>query len=449
MAMTFIRRLLPLAGIFVLLVPPIPAHADAIVRNPGEPSYVVSLRSGGLGHDWRGTERVSFTNLEADPLPTIWLRLWSNGVLGCGFHAIEVSHVAGGSARALSRNCTALPVDLDAPLAPGGRTTISMHVAIHLPARNDRFGYYRGLALLGTALPTLAVNDDFGWHLAPFVGLGESFYSIVGNYQVTLDVPQGLATPTTGVAMSSMQTPGPRRVTTYVAHSVRDFEWAAGHLATVRGRAGATDIAVSYLPTNVTPTAARRALGYAVRSMKTFARGFGAFPYPEMDVVLTGFTAFGGMEYPTIIFTNREKLTIAHELGHQYFYGIVGDDQFSAPWLDESFATWVEHLPFGGWKRCDHYRWPSDASRITNDMAYWNAHPFEYDTIYSGGGCMLANLAERFGLERFVGVLHDYVQAHWLGVTRTPEFKIAIEDAAVADGLAFDPAAYWAFWRLD
>ena len=60
-------------------------------------------------------------------------------------------------------------------------------------------------------------------------------------------------------------------------------------------------------------------------------------------------------------------------------------------------------------------------------MAYWKAHPSEYDTIYGGGGCMLANLAQLFGLDRFVGILHDYAQDHWFGVTRTEDFKAAID----------------------
>ena len=78
-----------------------------------------------------------------------------------------------------------------------------MRVTIDLPKRNDRFGYHGGLALVGTALPTLAVHDDLGWHLDPYVDLGESFYSIVGAYEVTLNVPKGLRTPATGVAVAS------------------------------------------------------------------------------------------------------------------------------------------------------------------------------------------------------------------------------------------------------
>lgn len=452
-----LRRLLSFSVALAFLVPSTTAMATAataadtgtsVIRNPGTPSYTVSLRGDSLGHAWRGRESITFTNLETDPLTTIWLRVWSNGVKGCGVRAITVTEMRGGIAGDLSRRCTAFPVDLDAPLAQGGEATISMRVTIDLPKKNDRFGYHGGLALLGTALPTLAIHDDLGWHLDPFVDLGESFYSIVGDYQVSLNVPTALRTPTTGTAVAS-QTDGARRVTTYVAHDVRDFEWAAGRLATVRGRSGGTEVVVSYRPHDLTLQAAKEALGYSIRSLDAYSAGLGTFPYPEMDVVLTSFTAFEGMEYPTIIFSNPGKITISHELAHQYWYGIVGDDQFSSPWLDESFATWTSYLPFGGWKRCATYHWPSNDARITNDMGYWKLHPSEYDTIYGGGGCLLANLAGRFGLDRFVQILHDYALDHWLGVTRTEDFKAAIEAAATADGLAFDPATYWDTWRVD
>jgi hypothetical protein len=451
------RRLRPLVTTTLALALLVPSpvatagaapRAAAVIRNPGTPSYIVSLRGDALGHRWRGTESITFTNLEAEPLSTIWLRLWSNGVQGCGARAITVTGVEGGAVGDISQRCTALPVDLDAPVVQGGQATISMRVTIDLPKRNDRFGYHGGLALVGTALPTLAVHDDLGWHLDPFADLGESFYSVVGAYEVTLNVPEGLRTPATGVAVAS-RIEGARRITTYAAQDVRDFEWAAARLKTIRETSGETDVVVSYRPGDLSRRAAEKALGHAVVSLDTFSASFGTFPYPEMDVVLTSFAAFGGMEYPTIIFTNPSKITIAHELAHQYWYGIVGNDQYSAPWLDESFATWTSYLPFGGWKKCGNYQWPSSAARITNGMGYWMEHQFEYDTIYGGGGCLLANLTDLFGIDRFVEILHDYAQDHWLGVTRTAEFTAAIEAAAIADGLDFVPATYWATWRVD
>ncbi|HVD70105.1 MAG TPA: M1 family aminopeptidase, partial [Actinomycetota bacterium] len=344
--------------------------------------------------------------------------------------------------------CTEIEVTLDSPLAQGERTTLSMDLEIDVPARNDRFGYHNGLALMGTALPTLEVHDDQGWHHDPFIDLGESFYSIVGRYRVTLNTPEALDTPTSGVVASST-TPVPgRRETTYVAKDVRDFAWAAGRLRRVVGSAGDTRVVVSYQDDAISASEARTALRNAERSLDTFSSSFGTFPYREMDVVLAGFATFGGMEYPTIIFTNPDRFTVSHELAHQYWYGIVGDNEFAEPWLDESFATWSQYLPFGAWNNCSNQQAGLTAD-ITNDMAYWNTHTNQYWVIYSGGGCLLANLAHRFGTTRFVNILEHYAADHWLGVARTTDFKATIEAAAAKHLPGLDMDAYWAAWRVN
>ena len=163
-----------------------PASAGiAVVRNPGDPRYVVRLRSGQNGRVWSGTETVTFTNLEATPLSELWIRLWSNGVNGCGAQAIEATLTAGGTQEgALAQHCTAMHVTLASPVAQGADGSLSMDVRIAVPPKNDRFGYVDGLSYVGTALPTLAIHDDDGWHVDPFIDIGESFYSIVGRYDV-------------------------------------------------------------------------------------------------------------------------------------------------------------------------------------------------------------------------------------------------------------------------
>ena len=185
--------------------------------------------------------------------------------------------------------------------------------------------------------------------------------------------------------------------------------------------------------------------------MNTFAAAFGTFPYPEMDVVLTSFASFGGMEYPTIIFTNPGKLTISHELAHQYWYGIVGDDEFSAPWLDESFATWssvpavrwmeeVPALPLAGGRCADHERHgvlEGAPVRVRHDLRRRRLSAREPGApVRSGplhrGSCTTTR--------RITG---------WVS-TRTEDFKAAIEAAARADGCRSIPTcAYWSTWRVD
>jgi hypothetical protein len=440
--------LLVLAAVVGMQAGAAPAAAGEVVRNPGDPYYEARLQASLGGRVWTGSINVSFTNLEAAPLGTIYLRLWSNGVDGCGAHAIEIWDLTGGTAGPAALNCTEVPVTLSKALAQGERATISMRLSITLPRRNDRFGYAGGLGLVGTALPTLEVRDDRGWHHDAFEDLGESFYSVTGRYRVTLVSAPDLDTPTTGTLVSSQPVGSGLVARTYTASNVRDFAWAAGRLEQVTGTAGVTKVVVSYRAGAVTKAQAQNMLAAAQKSLNTFSASFGAYPYPELDVVLGAFPGFGGMEYPTIVFSEVDKWTVAHEIAHQWWYGLVGNDQYASPWLDESLATWSEELPFGAWVGCGSYAFPGGA-RLTSDMGYWGDHPAQYYTVYDGGGCMLANLAKKFGVARLVQVLRQYAADHWLGVARTEDFIAAIEAAAVKYGVAFDPGAYWDNWRLD
>jgi hypothetical protein len=429
-------------------VGPVASAGTTIVRNPADPSYHVRLHTGPKGVVWTGHERIVFTNADIAPLDTIWLRLWSNGVQGCTPLAIDVSDVTGGTPSALSVACTAMSIDLEAPLDPGDTTSVAMDVHIQLPSINDRFGRHDGISLAGTALPTLAIHDDDGWHLDPFADFGESFYSIVGEYTVDLTVPRRLDTAATGRVTNVTKDAG-RRTRRYVAHDVRDFEWAAGHLSLVHDRdAEGVRVNVWYRRAVVSRAKANHMLAVALRSMKEFSGDFGDYPYPEVDLVLSAFTTFGGMEYPQIVFTNPVRFTVSHELAHQWWYGIVGDDQYAEPWLDESFATWSQYLPFGPWHNCHPYAWPSGTARITNDMAYWSGHTNEYWVIYSQGGCMLANLSHRFGFHPFLDVLRDHASGAWLGVVRTEDFQQVVADAAATQLPSLDLDDYWKRWRV-
>ena len=431
-----------------LVVPTVALPTRTVVRAPGDAVYDVRLSSGPRGRTWTGTEEIAFTNTGDHVLGRVWLRLWSNGVQGCHPAAIRITDIEHGTIGASRERCTAVPIDLDSTIAPGARIALRMGIRIQVPLRNDRFGAHGGAVYLGTVLPTLAVHDDDGWHLDRYVALGESFYSLAARYRVRLNVPAGLQTPATGT-LARRRTTADRAVRTYAARDVRDFAWAAGRFSTLDADTPAGRVRVWYLP-SVTPLdKVRHVKANAVRSMATFSRAFGDYPYREVDVVVSAFRGIGGMEYPQIVFANPEAFTVAHELAHQWWYGIVGDDQYADPWLDESFASWSEYLPITPWTSCPHFAWPSVTARLTNDMTYWRAHPHEYRTVYVGGGCMLANLARRVGMHAFTGILARYADRHWLGVVRPRDFQGIVERAAARRLPGFDPVAFWARWRVD
>jgi hypothetical protein len=425
-----------------------PVGVASAAPTPDDASYVVQLTTGARARGWTGTESVTFRNTGMVALDVVWFRLWANGPGGCRVPGIEVSNVTGGTAGSLTVRCTALPVTLAAPLAPGATTTVGMDVRIRVPRADDRFGRANGISMLGNALPLLAVNDQDGWNLEPYAAFGESFYSLVSDFEVTLTVPPEIDTPTTGTLETSVPTPEGTEARMFVASDVRDFVWVAGVLRVKTGTAATgTAVNVWYRPRSFTRQVAGRALRAATRSMDAFSAAFGTYPYPEVDAVFADFRSFGGMEYPQLVLSVPDRYILAHELAHQWWYGIVGDDQFDEPWVDETFASWSMTYPWEPSVGCRMYRWPSDAARLSSAMSYWMDHPDEYWVVYWQGACMLATLADAFGVDRFLEILHDYAAAHWFGVATTADVQAAFEAAATEDGIVLGDA-FWERWRV-
>jgi hypothetical protein len=101
---------------------------------------------------------------------------------------------------------------------------------------------------------------------------------------------------------------------------------------------------------------AQRHIDSAKAGLKWFGLWYGRYPYKTLTVVdpAPGASGAGGMEYPTFITAGTawmfnywpfdkiravEEVTV-HEFGHQYWYGMVGSNEFEEAWLDEGFNTW-------------------------------------------------------------------------------------------------------------
>jgi hypothetical protein len=95
--------------------------------------------------------------------------------------------------------------------------------------------------------------------------------------------------------------------------------------------------------------------GRYLEATRIALRSYGAwsapYPYPQITVVDPAWgSASGGMEYPTLftggasVFApaslhSPEGVTI-HECGHQFWYGLVGNNESEEAWLDEGFNSY-------------------------------------------------------------------------------------------------------------
>lgn len=182
------------------------------------------------------------------------------------------------------------------------------------------------------------------------------------------------------------------------------------------------------------------ALYNAEYSLKVFEKSLSPYPYNSMAIVSAPLgPQVGGMEYPGIIvlhsdFYTDEKSyalewTLAHEIGHQWFYNLVGNDPIVEPWLDESLTQYITWLYFDtqyGTRRGDsvynsfNNRW----KRIRKKPMPVNLHVNEYNSkeygaiVYGKGPLLFFTLKYKFGDELFEKFLKDYVKEfRWKRVT--------------------------------
>jgi hypothetical protein len=423
---------------------PAVAAVDA-VRTPASPAYTVSLTSNASGGTWTGRETVTFINAAATPLAEVYLRLWDNAHGTCSAPPITVTKVTGGKAGALTVACTAMKVTLPAPLAPNGRATIGFDLKIVVPNGVDRFGRDGSTFFLGNALPVLAVRDAKGWHLDPYSNNGESFYAVASDFDVTLNHPTALSVPATGI---SVDTPagGGRVSTRATAKSVREFAWAIGPLTKLSGTSGGGVKVNIYSVGGISGPSQRSMLNTATAALDAHSQRFGAYPYSEADIVINNNFWFGGMEYPGFILNRVNSTALAHELAHQWWYGIVGNDEYNDPWLDEGFTDYATDLYFDKTGAGCAVTWQSPAEKLTNSMAYWDGHTGRYGTvIYGYGKCTLHDLRRLIGDAKMATLLKSYAQAHWYGVSTVAAFKAAAQQAAGSTSLE----AFWTQHRVE
>ena len=247
---------------------------------------------------------------------------------------------------------TDVRVPLPHAVGPGERITLDVEWRSVLPEIVERTGYERDFYMVGQWFPKLARRSTDGvWIHFPFHAQSE-FYADFGSYDVTLDVPKEVKIGATGV-LTEEHMDGARRRVRYLADDVHDFAWTAWKSFLERSETmDGVHVRLLYPPGNdANADATLRAVRHGLRY---FGDAFGHYPYPVLTVVHPPewAPAASGMEYPTLITTGLpwytslassfvERVTL-HELGHQWFYGLVATDEHSWPFLDEGLTTYAE-----------------------------------------------------------------------------------------------------------
>lgn len=346
----------------VALLPPARALLPALIALT---QYTIGVNVEYARRSFQGHVRVDYTNTEQVPLDRLYFRLFPNGGGPYGNGSLSVSRVSVNGQRAqtaLSLHDTVLEVRLRHTLAPGEQVQVALDFTgvisedFGTPEATG-YGIYKhtgSVITLAGWYPVLAVFDEEGWNLDPVFTVGDTVYSDAAFYTVDLTVPGDLVVAATGVEVRRNVLNGRTRYR-FVSGPARDFTLVMSpDFQAVSRAVNGTRVNTYFLPGD--EAGGRRALEVAERALQTFNARFGPYPYTELDLVEVPLQGAAGVEYPGLLlladFLYDEPedpffvVATAHEVAHQWWYNVVGNDVIDEPWLDEALATYSSALYF-------------------------------------------------------------------------------------------------------
>ena len=289
-------------------------------------------------------------------------------------------------------------------------------------------------AWLGTAFPLLSWVRGQGWAEDPAVDMnGESVVSEDFAVDLAVTAPSRFQVQGVGTATGTAAGPAPGTTThRFSAPAVRDVTVGVGEY---QMREDTIDGVRVHLATPTSGTKADPAdwVAQLRHSITGLSRLFGPFPYADLWITITPGQG-DGTEYPDALqFTDSKAkdldALVAHEVSHQWFYALVGNNQAQNPWLDEALATLGEALVGGDG---DYYRKLETPDRVVGEMGrpmtYWAKHGgFDRytDGVYNQGATTLLAARKEVGADQFDVALRSYLVANAHRVATPADFARA------------------------
>ncbi len=370
---------------------------------------------------------------------------------------------------------------LPAPLPPGKRIQVTTPFHVKLPFNFSRGGHDGESYQVTQWFPKPAVYDRKGWHPMTYLDQGE-FYSEFGSYEVTITVPKNYVVAATGelqnaeekewlktrasynwepIKLKEKQKTGETKTITqlfpesskelktlqYKQNNIHDFAWFADKRFKVNydtcllasGRV--IDVYTYFTPEHVQEWG--KSLDYSKSGVLHYSGLVGEYPYNVVQVVQGPESFGGGMEYPTITIISPIKSArtldkvITHEIGHNWFYGILGSNERDHPWLDEGINSYYDakydSLKYKKLPRFERTIFETKALTRTDqpiDLPAEKYSEMNYGlSVYYKTAEWLRYLESQIGTEAFNKAMQEYYRRWQFKHPQPKDFKQAIEES--------------------
>ncbi len=398
-----------------------------------------------------GVEEVRYINQETVALTEVDFAVFSE-ILG---GSIVINNLTlDGQSVTPTHQTGLVRVPLAAPLQPGESVIFHVEFEVTVPTMGGDFyygifGYNDGILSLAHAYPTILVYNEQGWNNQTPDLDGDPLFSDTSFYLVSVDAPTDLVLAASGTEVDRSETAG-RQTVLYADGPARDFYLAASSGFVKQSETIGELTINSYAPASLNQYA-QSALNIAEAAIADFSRRYASYPYTEFDIVPI-VTAAGGVEFPGLtsiaenVYNESDflEIVVTHEVGHQWFYNLVGNDTLDQPWLDESlaeFVTWQYYLDQHGAQGAQSYR---EEMQLTWDMAADQKIPIgkpvsAYTSdgyvgiVYGRGPFFLLTLRDQMGQAVFDRFISDYTQRYEWTIATTDGFKQTAEQTCVCD----------------
>jgi hypothetical protein len=360
-------------------------------KSPRIANYKIDARLDAARHQLVATQTLTWTNTGSTPQQKLPFHLYLNAFKNetslfmrsakgklrgertseAGWGYIQVDSVQVGGIELVGKLVKQDPADPDETVAeltlpaavePGAKIDIHFKFTAQLPEVVARTGHKGEFHLVGQWFPKIGVlvgpPGAERWECRP-LHVNNEFFADFGTYDVTLTVPNTYVVAATGVLTSATEAPGGTRTFTYRAEDVHDFVWMADpYMETLVGQAklegGDVEVRVVYRPEQA--DFARRHLEAGIGAIERFSAWFVPYPWPIMTIVdppMDAASGAGGMEYPTLVTTAGDsvfsrpgvrlpEMVTVHEVGHNWFQGILASNEPVEAWLDEGINEWAD-----------------------------------------------------------------------------------------------------------